>query len=247
MNIIQASLLGIVQGLTEFLPVSSSGHLVLIQKLLPGFSQPGITFDVLLHFGTLFSVLFYFKSKIFKLSMKYWLFIVIGSIPAFLAGFFFMDVFEEMFKVGAFLWLEFMVSGIFNLLVDYPVKRNKPLGITNSFVVGISQAIAIIPAISRSGATIFTGVRLGIKKEDIAQFSFLLSIPAVLGANVLELVSYRSEINNLFSINYFIGFVTALIVGLISIKIVYKFLEMNKFRYFGYYCIILGFISLILR
>ena len=243
MNLFQSLILGIVQGLTEFLPVSSSGHLVLIQKILPGFTQPGITFDVILHFGTLFAVLFYFREKIFTTSFKYWKLIVIGTIPAVLAGYFLRDVFENMFKYGSLLWLQFFISGAINFMVDPPQKKVKPLGATNSFLIGISQAISIIPAISRSGATIFTGVRLGIKREEVAQFSFLLSLPAILGANILEIVSHREEIGNVISVNYIAGFFAALIVGIISIKLVYKLLERRAFKYFGYYCFAVGIVS----
>src|SRR3972149_2325102 len=239
MDIFQAGFLGLVQGLTEFLPVSSSGHLVLIQKLMPNFSQPGIVFDVLLHFGTFFAVIIYFNKKILKLSSKYWQYIAIGSVPAVIAGVLLKDIFEGMFRAGTFLLLEFLISGVLNLLVDQPAKKEKPLGMSNSFIIGISQAVSIVPAISRSGTTIFTGVKLGIKKEEVAQFSFLLSLPAILGANLLEIISHKSEIANFISINYFIGFFVAFVVGLVSIKLVYKFLEMNKFKYFGYYCILM--------
>src|SRR3989337_2277483 len=115
MNIFWAGVLGAVQGLTEFLPISSSGHLVLIQKFIPGFSQPGILFDVILHFGTLFAVIYLFRKKIFALTPKYLLLLVLGSIPGALAGFLFRREFEEMFKRGTFLGIKFLITGILKI------------------------------------------------------------------------------------------------------------------------------------
>lgn len=240
MNLFSAIILGVVQGLTEFLPVSSSGHLVIFQKLIPGFSQPGILFDAILHFGTLAAVFYFFRKKIIRLSRKYIVFLVIGSIPAVLAGLLFRKQFELMFSNPRFLGYELLFTGLLNLFIDLPVKKKVNLNIKNSFLIGIAQAVAIIPAISRSGSTIFTGVRLGIDRQKIAEYSFILSIPAILGANFLEIISYGVKgIEDSLSY-YFFGFAASFIVGIVSIGIVMRLLKANKFKIFGYYCLTVG-------
>src|SRR3990167_1111019 len=236
MNILSAVVLGIVQGLTEFLPVSSSGHLVIFQKLIPGFSQPGILFDVILHFGTLAAVFYFFRKKIISLSRKYVLFLVIGTAPAVIAGLLFRKQFELMFSNPRFLGYELLVTGLLNFLVDLPVKKKVNLNIKNSLLIGV----AIIPGISRSGATIFTGVRLGIDRQKIAEYSFILSIPAILGANLLEIISYGSNGIGGSLLYYIVGFIVSFIVGIASIDIVMKLLMKNKFKIFGYYTVLVG-------
>ena len=239
--------MGAVQGLTEFLPISSSGHLVLIQKFIPGFSQPGILFDVILHFGTLFAVIYLFRKKIFALTPKYLLLLVLGSIPAALAGFLFRREFEEMFKRGTFLGIEFLITGILNFLVDIPSPVKTPLSVKNSLLIGIAQAVSIIPGISRSGATIFTGVRLGIDRKSAAEYSFLLSVPAIFGANLLEIFSQGFKDTSLPQGSYLAGFLVSFIVGIFSIKLVMKFLLKSQFKFFAYYALALGLAILLLQ
>ena len=243
MSFLSAIFLGVIQGLTEFLPVSSSGHLVLVQKLIPSFSQPGILFDVILHFATLLSVVYFFRKRIFSITVKFLILIVIGTIPTLFIGFFFRHFFENMFSNDNFLSLEFLVSAILNFAIDLPQKRKVDLKAGNSFLIGISQAISIIPAISRSGATIFSGVRLGIDRKKVAEYSFLLSIPAILAANILEIFSYHSSFSQTLIVPYSAGFISAFIVGFFSIGIVMKFLEMRKFKYFGFYCLAIALVA----
>lgn len=245
MNLFSAIILGIVQGLTEFLPVSSSGHLVIFQKLIPGFSQPGVLFDVVLHLGTLLAVFYFFRKRIFSLSQKYILFIIVGTIPAVLAGFLFRKQFETMFLDDKFLGLELIITGVLNFLVDNPVKERRELNVRNSFWVGVAQAIAIIPGISRSGATIFAGVKQGVDRQKVAEFSFILSIPAILGANLLELKSHGvGDIESSLPF-YIVGFGVAFVVGFASIGIVMKLLRKNKFKIFGYYCFFVGLLVIL--
>ncbi len=245
MNYLTSIFLGIVQGITEFLPVSSSGHLVLIQKLIPGFTQPGILFDVILHFGTTAAVIFYFRKKILSLSFKYMLLLAVGTIPAVLIGLLFQDQLEAMFSKDRLLGFEFIISGILSFLVDGEVLKKSVLNIKNSFLIGIAQAFAIIPAISRSGATIFTGVKLGIDKKEVAEFSFLMSVPAILGANFLEIVTHKDALMESSIGIYSAGFITSLIVGFLSIGVLLRLLNKNKFKFFGYYCVILGFLVIL--
>jgi len=246
MNVFWSLVLGIVQGLTEFLPVSSSGHLVLLQKLLPNFFQPGVLFDVLLHFATLLSVVYFFRKRILSITLKYFVLIIIGSVPAVVIGFLFRHSLENMFTNDKFLSFEFLLTGVLNFAIDLPQKKHTELKAGNSFLIGISQAVAIIPAISRSGATIFTGVKLGIDRKKVAEYSFLLSIPAILGANILEILSYHSSFSQKLIIPYTAGFIAAFFVGFASIGVLMRFLEGRKFKYFGYYCIALGILTFFL-
>ena len=244
MSALSAASLGLIQGLTEFLPVSSSGHLVLAQSLIPGFSQPGVLFDVVLHLGTLFAVFYYFWKRILKLNRNYLMFLAVGTIPAGAIGFLFQSRLESMFGDVKWVAIELIITGIINLVIDKLPNKTDKISIKNSFLVGISQAIAIIPGISRSGATIFTGASLGISKREAAEFSFLLSIPAILGANVLQFMKHGIS-TDVSLTSYLLGFVIAFIVGFFSIKLVFKFLAEGKFKIFGIYSIALGIIALI--
>ena len=245
MNILWAIILGLIQGLTEFIPVSSSGHLVLAQQLIPGFSQPGILFDVVLHLATLIAVFYFFRKTILRLSKDYLLLLVVGTIPAAAIGYFFQNQLEAMFGSANTLGIELLITGVLNVLVDKTKTTKKVVSVSNSFAIGVAQAVAIIPGISRSGATIFTGVKLGIDREKAAEFSFLLSIPAILGANFLQLATHGlGGIDN--PSFYVVGFIFALISGYLSIRVVYKYLMGNRFRVFGYYCFILGFLVIFL-
>lgn len=245
MTTLAALLLGTIQGLTEFLPVSSSGHLVLAQKLIPGFTQPGILFDVILHFGTMAAVLYYFRKKIFGLKFNYLLLLAVGTIPAVLAGLFFRDYIVDMFTNPKFLGFEFIITALLCFSVDIPEKKKASLNPKNSLLIGLAQALAIIPAISRSGATIATGVRLGISKKEAAEYSFLLSIPAILGANILEIFTHRNSLDSSDIGAYLVGFIAALITGFLSIGILLRLLRENKFKVFGVYSMIVGVLVII--
>ena len=245
MNIVWSVFLGVVQGVTEFLPVSSSGHLVIVQYFIPGFEQPGVFFDVILHLATTFAVLYFFRKKIFSLSKKYLSLLVVGTIPAGIVGFLFQTQLEKMFGDIRWVGIELVITGILNLLIDKVETRNKSLSVSDSFLIGISQAIAIIPGISRSGATIFSAVKLGIDRKKAAEFSFLLSIPAILGANVLQLLTHGLDGSIEPSI-YLAGFLAAFVSGFLSISIVFITLSERHFSLFGLYCIGLGALIFIL-
>jgi len=245
MNIITSIFLGFLQGLTEFLPVSSSGHLVLVQSLLPGFTQVGVLFDVFLHFGTLFAVLVFFRKEILKLPPKYYLYLALGTIPAAFIGYFFKSQLESLFTSTKLVGFALLATGLVNLLTDKIESTGKKLSFKNSFITGVAQAIAIIPGISRSGTTIFASVAQGVDKKSAAKFSFLLSIPAVLGANILEFATHGvSEIGNYTF--YLTGFVFSFISGLLAIYLVFKFLTQRKFKIFAYYCFIVGILAILL-
>jgi len=245
MLIFHSILLGILQGLTEFLPVSSSGHLVIAQSILPGFTQPGVFFDVILHLGTLFAVVVYFRKQILKLSRKYLMLLIVGTIPAAVLGFLFQDFFERLFLERQLVGFALIVTALMNFLTDKVKAKKSGISNSQSFFVGIAQAIAIVPGISRSGSTIFAATGLGIKKRQAAEFSFLLSLPAVAGANMLQLSKYHGEIDSNLNI-YLVGFIFAFVFGVLSIHLVLKFLLKSKFKYFGWYCLFVGILGIFL-
>lgn len=244
MNILISAGLGILQGLTEFLPVSSSGHLTIVQSLIPRFSQPGVLFDVMLHFGTILAVLVFFRKTILKISFKYLMFLVLASIPAAFFGFLFKHQFEAMFSNVKLVGFALLITGVINLLTHLAKKQAKILDAKKSILIGLMQAVAIIPGVSRSGSTIFAGVKLGLTAEDAATFSFLLSVPAVLGANLLEIISDHSGVMNWGP--YGVGMLFSFITGSLAIGLVIKFLKRGWFKYFAIYCFVIGLLALIL-
>jgi len=247
-NIFTSIILGVVQGLTEFLPVSSSGHLVVAQALIPGFSQPGVLFDVVLHLGTTLAVVIFYYKKIVKILSKNWKYIwllIIGTIPAGLFGILLGDALEKSFSDLKAIGVQFLITGVICILIDKFSGQKETISTKSSLLIGVAQAVAIIPAISRSGSTILVGSILGIDKKKLAEFSFLLAIPAILGANVLEFVKHGVNIENSI-LNYLAGFVAAFIFGFLSIKIVLATLHERQFKYFGMYCFAIGILTLFL-
>ena len=244
MELLWAAFLGLLQGLTEFLPVSSSGHLVLVQEFVPDFSQPGVLFDVVLHAGTLLAIVFYFRRTILKIKARYLLLLGLATIPAALVGFFFNSAIEGFFKNIKLVGLALIFTALLNFLTDRTKSRKKKASCLEAFWIGIAQALAIIPGISRSGATIFTGTTLGVEKKKAAEFSFLLSVPAVIGANLLQFFNHGIKGIDKPGF-YFVGFLAAFFSGILAIDLVLKFLLAKKFRLFAFYCLILGLAILI--
>lgn len=243
MNYLTSVFLGVLQGATEFLPVSSSGHLALVQSLIPGFNQPGVLFDVILHFGTLFAVLWFFRRELFRLPLKYIGYLVIGTIPSVILGFLLKDKIGLIFQSTKLIGVALIVTGILNLLTGKTKLGKKLLNTKKSFFVGLAQAIAIIPGISRSGATIFAGTAQGLKAEEVVRFSFLLSVPAILGANLLEIIG-NPQVGSVPMGIYFVGFLAAMLAGIIAIRLVLRLLIGKKFKFFAYYCFAAGALAL---
>lgn len=241
MNLIYAIILGAVQGVTEFLPISSSGHLVIAQSLVPSMSEHGVLFEVVLHAGTLLAVIIFFRKKIRSLTSNETALLGIATIPAVLAGVLFGSALEAMFSNVKAVGIEIMISGILCFAIDRAHERKTEISKKQSLFIGIAQAIAIIPGISRSGSTIFAGTAMGIKKAKIAEFSFLLSIPAIAGAIAYELLKYGDGVSGNY-LYYLIGFISSFIFGIFSIKILLALLKSKKFFYFGIYCLIVGLI-----
>ena len=263
-SLVPAVLLGLLQGLSEFLPVSSSGHLALAQSLIPGFSQPGVLFDVTLHIGTLVAVCIYFWQDLRGMALSLfssgrgdaaasrrmlWL-LIAGSVPTAAIGLLFRKQFEAMFSdvYGVGVW--FIVTGALLFLTDRVSTRGRELsamGLLDALVIGVAQGLAIIPSLSRSGATIAAGVFLGLERGLLVRYSFLLSIPAVAGAFVLELVTHRHEALEGFDpLAYGVGTLAALVVGYWSIGVLLNMTRSRRLSVFAYYCWAVGGLALFL-
>jgi len=245
MDVMRAVLLGFTQGVTEFLPVSSSGHLVLLQSLVNNFQHPGVMFEAILHLGTLLAVLIYFHQVLIKLSLKYFLLLVVGTIPVVIFGAIFADFFESLFDSTKIVGVALIFTAIVNYFTWKEKRESKNLNLISALIIGVAQTIAIVPGISRSGMTIFAGAKQGIGKEKAAEFSFLLSIPAIIGANILQFVKYgwSGDIN--FKVTAF-GFIAAFVSGYVAIWLVFRMLSENKYRYFAVYALVVGIFALVL-
>ena len=258
MNLIEAIILGIVQGLTEFLPISSSGHLALMEEAL-GFSQESSTieFDLLLHFSTLLAVVLYFRKRLISLFLsvfrtgdtdekKLITFLILGTIPIVIIGFLFKDKVEVISEDPILVCIFLSITGLILFLPSFIKKSisNKEVTVGCSFIIGIAQAIALLPGISRSGSTITMGMLLGIPPKRCAEFSFLLGIPAICGAMVLKMKEISSLKADLLIV-YSAGMIAAFLTGLIAIFCVLNLIAKGKFKYFGFYCLLIGITGLI--
>ena len=259
MDIINAIILGIIQGLTEFLPVSSSGHLEIFKVLLGENKMPSesLLMTVILHFATACSTIVIFKDDIkelilglitFEKNDSFWfsIKILISMIPAALIGFFLEAEIESLFSgdlliVGSML----ILTGFLLLMADKAKPSEKRINIKSSIIIGISQAIAIIPGISRSGATISTAVLLGIDKENAAKFSFLMVVPLIFGKVLKDLTSSEVLVNNDEILPLIFGFIFAFITGILACKWMIKLVKNSKLKYFSIYCFIVGTLSII--
>lgn len=257
MNVFQAVILGLIQGITEFLPVSSSGHLVLFQKLF-NINQPTILFDVILHIGTLVPIIIIFWDKIFSLIKKpfekYTWLIILATLPAVIIGLFFGDAIENLFNKADFLWLAFLITGVILLLSDKisstassNLKSDKKILFKDALIIGLMQAFAIIPGVSRSGSTIGAALICGLEKNTAARFSFMMSIPVIIGASVLELKHvFDGEINYALDFKIvFFGFISAALSGYLAIKFMLNLIRQSKLKFFAYYVFILAFFILL--
>lgn len=246
-EIITTILLAIVQGITEWLPVSSSGHLVIAQEWL-GLELP-LVFNIMLHVGTLCVIVVVFWKDIVKMVVailkldfrtedgKLALFIAVGSVPTALMGFFFHDAFASFFHNVLAVGIAFLVTGLF-LHVSERQKGERKLNYLDSLLTGIAQGVSIIPGISRSGLTIATGLLRKVERETAFKYSFLLSMPAIIGATITE--SRELIIGDLNLIAVLIGVVTSFSVGYVSLKVLKKIVMNEKIHLFAYYCWTVG-------
>ena len=258
MNLLEAIILGIVQGLTEFLPVSSSGHLTIGKELL-GIDSSNLAFEITVHAATVLSTIVAFRKEVagliaglFKFKMNqettYILKIAVSMIPIFIVGIFFKDFVESLFGEGLLIvGIALLVTA--SLLYLSAIIKPKEKGITfrNAFVIGIAQSIAVIPGLSRSGTTISTGLMLGVKREHIAKFSFLMVLVPILGEAFLELASGElSEANaGIAMIPLLAGFTAAFLSGLLACKAMIALVKRTKLKGFAIYCAVVGIVAII--
>lgn len=254
-------ILGIIQGIGEFLPISSSAHLILVPYLF-GWKESSMAFDIALHFGTLLAVLVVFfkdwlvlfKGAINKITKKkdsfenkmFW-YLVIATIPGALLGFLLDDIVENVFRQK--IWLIATSLAIMGLLIylgdrwadqHYKIETDfKHITLPQAFIIGLSQSLAIIPGFSRSGTTILTSRLMGLSKEAATKFTFLLSVPIIMGASILKLGALSLNIET------FIGMLTAFIVGIFSIKFLLNYIKKHDFSIFAIYRVIFALIILI--
>ncbi|MDB2675571.1 undecaprenyl-diphosphate phosphatase [Flavobacteriales bacterium] len=261
-KIIVAILLGIIQGLTEFLPVSSSGHLEITAFILKHFGNSGLPqqnllMTVVLHAATAFSTLYIFRKEVgeiikgllqfkwnneFKFSLK----IILSMIPAALVGLIFDEQIDSLFNgqillVGGML----ILTGLLLYVADKAKNTNKKVSFSNSILIGIAQAIAILPGISRSGATISVSVLLGIDREKAARFSFLMVVPLILGKMAKDIMSGEISSESATLIPLIAGFIAAFITGLLACKWMISLVKNSQLKYFSFYCFTVGALAII--
>lgn len=269
MDWLEALILGIVQGLTEFLPVSSSGHLTILSTLFGLSGEENLTMTVTVHIATVLStlvilwkeVVWIFKDLFSRQSWKsytglndgtkYAINILISMIPVGIVGFFFKDKVEEIFGSGLLIVGIMLLVTALLLTFSYFAKPRQRDRITgwNALVIGIGQAVAVLPGLSRSGTTIATGLMLGNRKESLAQFSFLMVIPPVLGEALLDVkdimeVGFSNAMNGISITAILVGFFTAFITGCLACKLMINIVKKGKLVWFAIYCAIVGIITI---
>lgn len=259
MEVIDAIILGVIQGLTEFLPVSSSGHLELGKAILGDNSLPkeSLLFTVVLHFATALSTIVVFRKDILEIikgilkfecneDMNFISKIAISMIPATITGVFFEEELELLFG-GQIALVGFMliITALLLYLADRAKNTNKSVSFSNAFIIGISQAIAILPGISRSGATISTSVLLGNDKTKAARFSFLMVVPLIFGKIAKDILNGELTYESSNFLPLSIGFVAAFIAGLFACTWMIALVKKSKLTYFSIYCAIVGLIAII--
>jgi undecaprenyl-diphosphatase len=258
MDVLEAIVLGIIQGLTEFLPVSSSGHLELAKAILGDTSVPeeSLTFTVVLHFATALSTLVIFRKEVAEIfkglfqfkwneELTFSLKIIISMIPAVIVGLLFEKQLESFFGgkillVGVML----LVTAVLLLFADKAKSTNKKVSFSNSVLIGVSQAIAMLPGISRSGATISTSVLLGIDRTRAARFSFLMVVPLIFGKIGKDILGGDLNFQSSEMIPISAGFIAAFLAGLVACKWMIAIVKKSKLSYFSIYCAIVGFIAI---
>lgn len=267
MDIIQGIIIGIVQGLTEFLPVSSSAHLVFIQKLLG--VESSLAFDTFLHLGTLIAVLWFFRYDIYKMLKSWWLsigdilqgrfkegfyedpykrlawYVILATIPVGIVGVLFEDSVDTLFSGALYVpaFFLFVTGTILYLSQRIPGGEINYDNITKkeALFMGLGQACAILPGLSRSGTTIAAGLTIGLNKEFAAKFSFILSIPAILGAFILQLKDIGSAMDANF-LPVVLGFIASIVAGYMAIKWMLDLVQNKSLDIFSYYCWLMGII-----
>jgi undecaprenyl-diphosphatase len=268
LGIIEAVLLGLLQGITEFLPVSSSGHLALARAIIARDLETGITFEIVVHFGSFCSIVVYYRallgnilSDLFKSlspqgirskqlftdeNSRLSMIILLSMIPAMVVGFTLKDTIEEAFLNPFFVSLMLLVTGSLLYSTKFIKEPEKDVNATRGFWMGVAQAVAILPGISRAGSTISLGLLMGVDRDKVANFSFLMVLPVIAGAMLLEVIDLISlgEIQIPTS-SLIVGFFTSFLAGYFALSYLIKLLKRRKFHYFAFYCWTVGIIGVI--
>ena len=254
-NVLKVILLAVIQGVAEFLPVSSSGHLVLSKYFLGLDATTGVTLEIVLHAGTLVSILVFYGKHLFQIAkgvfkgekdaVKFVLLVLLGCIPAIIIGFTVKDQLEEAFASPRFVSCTLMATGLFLIVSHFAKPREKKVSWISGFVIGLAQAVAMLPGISRSGSTIGMSRFLGIEPKQAAEYSFLMSAPLLAGVSLLALMDLVQNGNHCGSSMFelTIGFLVSAVVGYFSLKWLVSLLQRGRFWRFGIYCLIMGCIS----
>lgn len=260
MSALETLILGIVQGLTEFLPVSSSGHLELVKAIFGGNyeDQQGLIITITLHAATAFSTIFVFRKDIAKIlsdllqfkkgeNLDYSLKIILSMIPAVFIGLFFEDFIASLFdgKI-ALVGMLLILTALLLFLADLVNENNNSLNYRNALSIGIIQAIAILPGISRSGATIALAVLLKIDRNQAARFSFLMVIPLILGSMAKSIIDGDLSEDGVALFPLTIGFISAFITGVFACRWMVALVKKSQLKYFGFYCIVVGVLAIIM-
>lgn len=259
MNWFEALVLGLIQGLTEFLPVSSSGHLALADAFFHLKPTESLYFTIVVHGATVLSTIFVFWQEIYKLAkgtlqfkmndeLIYAIKIAVSMVPVLILGVFFKDLVENMFAGNlVVLGIEFLITAILLLLAQFVKPKERNITYLDAFIIGIAQAVAVVPAISRSGATIATGLMLGNKKEEVVKFSFLMVIIPVIGANIMEMMKGGTASGTIGISSIVIGFFAAFISGYLACKWMISLVKGSKLYWFAIYCAIIGLLAILLK
>lgn len=258
MNTLEALILGIIQGLSEFLPISSSGHLEIGKVILGTNVSESMIFTVMVHGATVLSTLVIFRKEIWQLILglikfewneetKYVAKIAVSMIPVLIVGLFFEEQVEALFSgnlvfVGSMLLVTACLLGF----TFFKKSGNKTIGFIDAFIIGLAQAVATLPGISRSGSTIATGLLLGNKREEISKFSFLMVLAPIIGANLLSLkdADFSSE-SSISAMALLVGFIAAFVVGLLACRWMIKIVNKGKLIWFAAYCAVVGIVAII--
>jgi undecaprenyl-diphosphatase len=261
-NILEAVVIGLIQALTEFLPVSSSGHLVIAKTLL-GVEEVGITLEIVTHFATALAIIIFLRRRLREILYNLWkhvacgcrseveaerrdsllvLYVIVATIPAGIVGVLLRDYFDAMFQDARTTAAMLIVTGVFVLLAGRLARSRLSLKLPQAIVIGAAQAFAVIPGISRSGSTVGAGLLAGVRREEAFEFSLLLSLPAILGGSVVELLGGRMGGDPWVILA---AGVPAFLMGLVAIRILFRAVVRNWFHAFAYYLIPLGIVLLV--
>lgn len=259
---IEALLLGLIQGLTEFLPVSSSGHLIIVKELF-GVTTQGATFEIAVHAATVLSTIIVFRKEIWSMVADTVRFkhtvhsqtsykIIVSLIPVLVVGLFFKDKVELLFTGGITFvgWMLLLTALLLSIaqIVSARIQRTHPIGFSDAFIMGIAQACAVLPGLSRSGATIATGICTGNHRTQVAPFSFMMVLIPVLGETLLEILDggFAPAVSGISVYSLLIAFAAAFVSGLLACKFMIAIVRKVKFVWFAIYCMLVGLACLVI-